>query len=76
MNPSADTQELLDSLDEFRTLPVAIKEMIRIAKAEMKEISKENRAELIFGVGRVVAVMREVADEIERVMKEFEAEGA
>lgn len=72
MELSADTQDMLRAVDDLRLLPSGLVEMIDLAKK--KGLSPKNRAELIYGIGRVVAVMREVADELEKVIKAFEVE--
>jgi hypothetical protein len=67
--------DLLEVLEGFRALPKELAEMIRARKAREGGISSEERADLLIGTGRLVVVMRQVADEVERVMREYEAEG-
>jgi hypothetical protein len=74
MEVSNETKEILEAADEFRLLPAALKEMIDLAKKREGVISPENRAQLVLGMGQVVAVMREVADELELIVERFEAE--
>ena len=42
--------------------------------AKKRGITPENKVQLVHGIGSVVAVLREVAGELERRMREFEAE--
>lgn len=45
-----------------------------IAIGKKRGISDSDRAQFIFGVKKIVEIMRGVAGELEQVMKEFEAE--
>jgi hypothetical protein len=74
MEVSNDTKEMIEAVEELRLLPTELKNMIDFAKKRGREIPAENRAQLVLGMGQVVAVMREVADEIELIVERFEAE--
>ena len=56
----------------YLLLPDALAAAIQIAKK--RGITPENKVQLVHGIGCVVAVLREVAGELERRMREFEAE--
>lgn len=72
MVTSVDTEEMIASIEELRFLPDALAAAIQIAKK--RGITPENKVQLVHGIGSVVAVLREVAGELERRMREFEAE--
>lgn len=72
MVTSVDTEEMIASIEELRFLPDALAAAIQIAKK--RGITPENKVQLVHGIGCVVAVLREVAGELERRMREFEAE--
>jgi hypothetical protein len=72
MEVSNDTKEMLEAVEDLRQLPGGLREMIEIARK--REVLEKVRAELIYGVGQVVTVMREVADELETMTKVLEAE--
>lgn len=72
MVTSVDTEEMIASMEELRLLPDALAAAIQIAKK--RGITPENKVQLVHGIGCVVAVLREVAGELERRMREFEAE--
>jgi hypothetical protein len=70
----SDTEEMIESMKELQALPAELRVAIAIAK---KEGLKEGvREEISFGMSKVIAIMRDVATELEEIMKEFEAEGA
>jgi hypothetical protein len=72
MEVSNDTKEMLEAVEDLRQLPGGLREMIEIARK--RGVLEKVRAELIYGVGQVVTVMREVADELETMTKVLEAE--
>lgn len=72
MVTSVDTEEMIASMEELRLLPDTLAAAIQIAKK--RGITPENKVQLVHGIGCVVAVLREVAGELERRMREFESE--
>ena len=72
MVTSVDTEEMIASMEDLKTLPGGLRAVIAIGKK--RGISDSDRAQLIFGVKKIVEIMRGVAGELEQVMKEFEAE--
>ena len=71
MVTAAETEEMVASMEDLKTLPGGLRAAIAIGKK--RGISDSDRAQLVFGVRKVVEIMRGVADEIEQIMKEFEA---
>ncbi len=72
MVTSVDTEEMIASMEDLKTLPGGLRAVIAIGKK--RGISDSDRAQFIFGVKKIVEIMRGVAGELEQVMKEFEAE--
>ncbi len=72
MVTSVDTEEMIASMEGLRLLPDTHAAAIQIAKK--RGIKPVNKVQLVHGIGCVVAVLREVAGELERRMREFEAE--
>jgi hypothetical protein len=72
MEVSNDTKEMLEAVEELKQLPGALRAMIEIARK--RGVLGKVRAEFIYGVGQVVTVMREVADELETMTKKLETE--
>ena len=68
--------EFLEVLEGFRSLPAYFSEAIHKSKDREGGISAEERSDLLIGVGRLVEVMRQVADELEVMMRKYETEGA
>ena len=66
---SNDTKEMLESLEELRRVPDELQKIIDLGEA--KGISSQERAELVYGIGQIVAVMRDVANELEQMVKRF-----
>ena len=60
MEVSNDMKEMLESLEEIRLVPDELQKIIDLGEA--KGISSQERAELVYGIGRIVAVMRDVAN--------------
>ena len=48
-------------------MPDELQKIIDLGEA--KGISSQERAELVYGIGRIVAVMRDVANELEQMVK-------
>jgi hypothetical protein len=72
MKISNSTKEMLEAVEDLRQLPGALRAMIEISRKT--GVLSKVRAELVYGVGQVVTVMREVADELETMMKKLETE--
>ena len=64
---SNDMKEMLESLEEIRLVPDELQKIIDLGEA--KGISSQERAELVYGIGQIVAVMRDVANELEQMVK-------
>jgi hypothetical protein len=65
-----DTDEMLRTIDELRQIPVALAAALQLAK--QYGLPTDKRADLLFGTGRMTVVLRQVADEIEQMMRRFE----
>jgi hypothetical protein len=67
-----NADEMLETIDGLRQIPVALAAALQVAKAQ--RLSAEKRADLLFGTGRITVVLRQVANDIEKMMLRFETE--
>ena len=54
---------------ELRLVTDELQKIIDLGEA--KGISSQERAELVYGIGQIVAVMRDIANKLEQTVKRF-----
>jgi hypothetical protein len=64
---------MLAELERFRALPAELRDSIR--EAMKLGITQQDRADMLLVSGRMVTALREVANEIEQIVREYQVEG-